>query len=192
MCKRCAPAQMLLFSAAASLLLMSGVAHAQGLNIGSGASFQLNNNILNLHCIDLTIGNGGALDLDTGALREARDFVIESGGILDAGASGLMADLGTWTNDGTVLNPDNLSVAVSNLCGVPNSVRGTGDTDGDGLTDAEEGMNDTNNDGILDFFDRAQTALAESIPALSQWGMIITAGLLVLVAVPSLRRRMRA
>jgi len=134
--------------------------------IGNGNIERLNNGVIkDINCQNYTISVGGLLDTSNGGtLREVTKFTIN--GTWDFG-SGNIKELGAWENNGNVaVKPIQTGTAqnlhFTTLCG-PISIRGTSDTDGDGISDAEEGDNavalghgitlDQDNDGIYNFLD---------------------------------------
>jgi len=126
--------------------------------IGSGA-------VKDINCQNYTITAGALLDVSGGGvLREVTTFT--NNGTWNYG-SGQILELGAWINNGTVVvKPTQTGTApnlvFTTLCG-PISVQGTSDTDGDGISDADEGDNavalghgiklDQDGDGIYNFLD---------------------------------------
>jgi CshA-type fibril repeat protein len=118
-----------------------------------------------INCQNYIIREGGLLDISNGGiLREVTK--LEINGEFDYG-SGEVKELGAWVNNGTVLATptqvgDTANLQFTTMCG-PISVLGISDTDGDGISDADEGDNavalghgitlDQDNDGIYNFLD---------------------------------------
>jgi CshA-type fibril repeat protein len=134
--------------------------------IGNGNIERLNNAVVkDINCQNYTISTGGLLDTSNGGtLREVTKFTIN--GTWDFG-SGNIKELGAWENNGNVAVKPTQTGATPNLvfttlCG-PISVLGTADTDGDGISDADEGDNavalghgitlDQDGDGTYNFLD---------------------------------------
>lgn len=134
--------------------------------IGNGNIERLNDGVIkDINCQNYTILTGGLLDTSNGgALREVTKFTIS--GTWDFG-DGQVKELGAWENNGIVVIKPTQTGATPNLqfttmCG-PISVLGTADTDGDGISDADEGDNavalghgitlDQDGDGIYNFLD---------------------------------------
>lgn len=134
--------------------------------IGDGNIERLNSGVIkDINCQNYTILEGGLLDTSNGGvLREVTQFEII--GTWDFG-SGQIVELGTWINNGTVAIKPTQTGATPNLefttlCG-PISVQGMSDTDGDGISDADEGDNavalgfgitlDQDSDGVYNFLD---------------------------------------
>ena len=137
---------------------------------------------------DVIIGNGNIERINDGATKDinCQNYTIRIGGLLDTSnggvlrevtrleingewkyGSGQIVELGAWVNNGTVASTPTQTGSVPNLefttlCG-PISVQGTSDTDGDGISDADEGDNavalghgislDQDGDGIYNFLD---------------------------------------
>ena len=134
--------------------------------IGNGNIERLNNGVIkDINCQNYTILTGGLLDTSNGGvLREVTK--LEINGTWDFG-SGQIKELGAWINNGIVaVKPTQIGVTpnleFTTMCG-PISVLGTADTDGDGISDADEGDNavalghgislDQDGDGIYNFLD---------------------------------------
>ena len=60
-------------------------AFADGLIIRDGATLTLNDATLDLNCLDLTIEDGGTLNLGSGTIAECGPFIVRSGGNLILG-----------------------------------------------------------------------------------------------------------
>ncbi len=121
--------------------------------------------VKDINCQNYTITTGALLDVSGGGtLREVTTFT--NNGTWDYGI-GSIVELGAWVNNGTVAVKPTQTGATPNLqfttlCG-PISVLGTSDTDGDGISDADEGDNavalghgitlDQDGDGIYNFLD---------------------------------------
>ena len=134
--------------------------------IGNGNIERLNDSVVkDINCQNYTISVGGLLDTSNGGvLREVTTFEIN--GEWDYGI-GQIKELGAWINNGTVaIKPTqtgtNPNLKFTTLCG-PISVLGSSDTDGDGISDADEGDNavalghgitlDQDGDGVYNFLD---------------------------------------
>jgi hypothetical protein len=65
-----------------ALLCCSPWALADGLVIHSGSTLNLNDATLDLNCMDLTIEDGGTLDLGSGRVRRLGALTVSSGGLL--------------------------------------------------------------------------------------------------------------
>jgi len=134
--------------------------------IGNGNIERLNAGVIkDINCQNYTILSGGLLDTSNGGvLREVTR--LEINGTWDFGG-GQIKELGAWINNGAVaVTPTQTGITpnlqFTTLCG-PISVLGTSDTDGDGISDADEGDNavalghgitlDQDGDGIYNFLD---------------------------------------
>jgi hypothetical protein len=134
--------------------------------IGNGNIERLNDGVVkDINCQNYTISIGGLLDTSNGGtLREVTKFTIN--GEWNYGI-GNIKELGAWENNANVANKPTQTGATPNLvfttlCG-PISVQGTADTDGDGISDADEGDNavalghgitlDQDADGTYNFLD---------------------------------------
>lgn len=65
-----------------SLSYGSKQAFADGLIIRDGATLTLNDATLDLNCLDLTIEDGGTLNLGSGTIAECGPLIVSSGGDL--------------------------------------------------------------------------------------------------------------
>jgi len=134
--------------------------------IGNGNIERLNSGVIkDINCQNYTILTGGLLDTSNGGvLREVTR--LEINGTWDFG-SGQIKELAKWVNNGIVaIKPTQTgttpNLQFTTLCGSI-SVLGTADTDGDGISDADEGDNavaighgitlDQDGDGIYNFLD---------------------------------------
>ena len=134
--------------------------------IGNGNIERLNSGVVkDINCQNYTILAGGLLDtFNGGTLREVTKF--SNNGTWDFG-TGNIKELGAWENNGHIAVKPTQTGATPNLefttmCG-PISILGTSDTDGDGISDADEGNNavalghgislDQDGDGIYNFLD---------------------------------------
>ena len=134
--------------------------------IGNGNIERLNSGVVKrMNCQNYTINVGGVLDTSNGGtLREVTKLTINGTG--DFG-TGNIKEIGVWENNGIVaVKPTQVGVSpnlvFTTLCGSI-SILGTSDTDGDGISDAEEGDNvvalghgitlDQDSDGIYNFLD---------------------------------------
>ena len=146
--------------------------HAQGVTVGAGSVVSLGNATVQLNCNDLTIRGGGTVNAQGAFLETSRHLTIQSAGILNGGSSTIQL-CGTWTNDGTFIRGDS-TVAFYSDCGVPNDVRGSSDSDGDGIPD-----------GLDPHFLISELR----VPVLDQWGVLLIGALFVVVGKLGLRRR---
>jgi len=134
--------------------------------IGNGNIENLNSAVIkDINCQKYTILTGGLLSTaNGGVLREVT--TLEINGTWDFG-SGQIVELAAWINNGTVaIKPTQTgttpNLLFTTLC-ASISVLGTSDTDGDGISDADEGDNavalghgitlDQDGDGIYNFLD---------------------------------------
>lgn len=127
------------------------------LTIGGSSGLQIRNGAtVNVNCGDVTVGSGGALDLGNGGIDNCRHFTLESGAIFidDAGSLSLN---GTWMNNSDFGLSGDSTIGFTSVCGIDNGSAGSGDTDGDGLTDDTEGAlgtnpldSDSDDDGLTD------------------------------------------
>jgi len=134
--------------------------------IGNGNIERLNDGVVkDINCQNYTIGAGGLLDTSNGGtLREVTKFI--NNGTWNFG-TGSIQELGAWENNGNVAVKPTQTGATPNLVFTalcrPVSILGTSDTDGDGISDADEGDNavalghgitlDQDGDGIFNFLD---------------------------------------
>jgi len=134
--------------------------------IGNGNIERLSSPVTkDINCQNYTIKFGGLLDTSAGGiLREVTQ--LEINGEWDFG-TGQIQEVGAWINNGRVaINPTQIgttpNLQFTTMCG-PISIKGTSDTDGDGISDADEGDNavalghgitlDQDGDGIYNFLD---------------------------------------
>jgi len=124
-----------------------------------------NGTIKDINCQNYTITSGALLDVsDGGTMRKVTTFT--NNGTWNYGTGHIIA-LSVWINNGSVATTPTQTGTTPNLkfttlCG-PISILGTSDTDGDGISDADEGDNavalgfgitlDQDNDGIYNFLD---------------------------------------
>jgi hypothetical protein len=173
---------LLLFCLISIAILMNASSVSAQLIIPNGSTHNLNGGILIMNCNDVTIQNGGVLNIDTGSIEDIRHFTIE--GTVNGGSGSILLS-GTWTNNG-IFNIGTCTVSFFDGCGVTNAVEGTGDSDGDGVSDGDEGLRDVNRDDVLDFLDPLI-----GIPSITFWGMLLMGGLLMLSGLYVLRKRTR-
>ena len=133
-------------------------ASAGGITIGSGGTIKLNGQNIMMNCSDLTVKNGGDLNLGQGLIDHCRHFKLEKGASLIDG-SGEITLCGTWTNNSTFQKSPTSTISFVPGCNVQFQVRGFGDTDGDGVSDMREAFHDANSDGVPDFLDSFLTAV---------------------------------
>ncbi|MBW1979797.1 MAG: hypothetical protein JRJ12_01105 [Deltaproteobacteria bacterium] len=62
---------------------------ANGITVGAGVTMTLNNVSLDLHCQDITIKNGGVLNMASGKIRHTGHLYTESGGTFIWGDGGI-------------------------------------------------------------------------------------------------------
>jgi hypothetical protein len=142
---------------AALVFLGGGQAWASELTVNGTPGLNVNTSTVSMNCNDVTINNGGAIDLGSGRMEQCRNFLIESGGALVDG-SGTITICGAWTNNSSFVKSSLSTIEFVSGCGVDNRVNGTGDTDGDGTADFREGLGDRNGNGIPDFLDPTYSA----------------------------------
>ena len=146
--------------------------------IGHGNIERLNAGVIkDINCQNYTIREGGLLDTsDGGTLREVARFI--NSGTWDFGIGNIKA-LSRWENNGNIAMKPTQTGAAPNLvftteCGSL-SILGTSDTDGDGISDADEGDKavalghgiafDQDGDGVYNFLDEDSDndGLADSV-----------------------------
>ncbi len=148
-----------------SVMLMSLQPIYADVVIGNGNIERLNSGVVkDINCQNYTILAGGLLDTSNGGiLREVTKLEINGEWKF---VTGQIQELGAWVNNGTVaVKPTQgagQNLQFTTLCG-PISVLGTSDTDGDGISDADEGDNavalghgislDQDGDGTYNFLD---------------------------------------
>lgn len=142
-------------------------ASAGGITIGTGGTIKLNGQNIMMNCSDLTVKNGGDLNLGQGLIDHCRHFKLEKGASLIDG-SGEITLCGTWENNCIFQKSPSSTISFVPGCDVQHAVRGSGDTDGDGVQDMQEGFHDANNDGVPDFLDSALTTIYWAPPAAIQ------------------------
>jgi type 1 fimbria pilin len=120
---------------------------ASGIIIGSGGTIKLNGQTISMNCTDLTVEDGGKLDLGQDLLDSCRHFTLETGAAFIDG-SGEITLCGTWENNSTFQKSPDSTISFVTGCDVQHYVRGSGDTDGDGVSDMQEAFHDANNDGV--------------------------------------------
>ena len=148
------------------------------ITIGNGNIERLNAGVIkDINCQNYTIRVGGMLDTsDGGTLREVARFT--NNGTWDFGVGNVKV-LSAWENNGNIAAvPTQIGVApnvvFTTQCG-PISILGTSDTDGDGISDADEGDKavalghgialDQDGDGVYNFLDEDSDndGLADSV-----------------------------
>jgi len=140
---------------------------ASGIVIGSGGAIKLNGQTVVMNCSDLTVKDGGSLDLGQGLVENCRHFTLEQGAAFIDG-SGEMTLCGTWENNSDFQISATSTIEFVPGCDVQFRVSGTGDTDGDGVSDGLESYHDANDDGIPDFLDSTLMAVYGASPAAIQ------------------------
>lgn len=134
--------------------------------IGNGNTERLNSGVTkDINCQNYMIRAGGLLDTSNGGtLREVTKFT--NNGTWNFG-TGSIQELSAWENNGNIAAKPTQTGAAPNLVFTalcrPISILGTSDTDGDGISDADEGDNavalghgitlDQDGDGIFNFLD---------------------------------------
>ena len=148
-----------------TVMLLQPVLYAD-IIIGNGNIERLNDGVVkDINCQNYTILSAGLLDTANGGiLREVTK--LEINGEWKFGI-GQIQEIGAWVNNGTVATKPTQTGMTPNLhfttlCGAI-SILGTSDTDGDGMSDAEEGdiavalghgiTLDQDNDGTYNFLD---------------------------------------
>lgn len=124
-----------------ALLLTTGafishLAVADGLIVSGGASLTLNNAVLDLNCLDLTLPEGGALDLGTGSVTDCGSLFVYSGAVLNWG----LGSIGYCVFD---TDGDGIANDLETACLDPDDA----DSDDDGISD---GLEDVNANGVVD------------------------------------------
>jgi len=148
-------------------LLYAIPAWAGGIIIGSGGAIRLNGQTIEMNCNDLTVKDAGSLNLGQGLLASCRHFSLEAGAEFIDG-SGEITLCGTWENNSSFQKGTSSIFSFVPGCDVQHYVRGSGDTDADGVSDMLEGFHDANDDGIPDFLDSTLTAVYWAPPAAIQ------------------------
>ena len=137
---------------------------ANGIIIGTGGTIKLNGQTIIMNCNDLTVKDRGNLNLGQGLIENCRHFVLEEGAVFTDG-SGEMTLCGTWENNSSFQKSATSTIDFVPGCDVQIRVKGTGDTDGDGVSDMRESYHDANHDGVPDFLDSTLTAAYWGSPA---------------------------
>ena len=124
-----------------ALLLITGVFNshlvlADGLVVSGGASLTLNDAVLNLNCLDLTLSDGGTLDLGSGSVTDCGSLFVYSGAVLNWGLGGI--GYCAFDSDGDGIFDD-----LETACLDPDDA----DSDDDGISD---GLEDINGNGVVD------------------------------------------
>lgn len=140
---------------------------ASGIIIHIGGAIKLNDQTISMNCSDLTVEDGGNLNLGQGLLENCRHFTLENGATFIDG-SGDMTLCGTWKNNSSFQKSVTSTIGFVPGCSVEFGVRGTGDTDGDGVSDRLESYHDSNDDGLPDFLDSTITTAYSMSPAAIQ------------------------
>ncbi|HHC73893.1 MAG TPA: hypothetical protein ENK78_02280, partial [Thiothrix sp.] len=100
--------------------------------LNNGATLTLNNgDIQDMNCQAVTINAGALLDLSNGGVLQEVSLLTIAG-TLNLG-TGQILKLNQWVNNGTVNNLTAANIQLSNDCGNPITIAGSGDTDGDGI-----------------------------------------------------------
>ncbi|THB81533.1 MAG: hypothetical protein D3926_01610 [Desulfobacteraceae bacterium] len=136
------------------LVLYTCPVFAGGIIIGPNSSITMNDQTIKMNCHDMTIKNGGQLNLGSGLIDRARHFTLDSGATLLDGTGEIIL-CGTWKNNSDFQKGPGSTITFAEGCNVSNRVLGSGDTDGDGVSDIMETIKDSNNDGLPDFLDNA-------------------------------------
>jgi hypothetical protein len=118
-------------------LLAQTYAYAADIEINDGMRLSVNSGSVFLLCSDITIRDGGAAVLTTGAIERAGAFNIESGGTLIDG-SGLITICDLWNNNSSFVQSETSTIAFASA--EEGEAGGTGDTDGDGVADYEDDL----------------------------------------------------
>lgn len=71
------------------MLLDISSIYADGITIGNGSSLTLNDASMNLGCLDITIEDGGTLDMGSGTITRLKYLYINSGGIFIPGTGAI-------------------------------------------------------------------------------------------------------
>jgi hypothetical protein len=100
-----------------ALVVIAGVASAQSVTVGSGASLSLSNSTFDLGCSDLVIS--GTANLGSALVTQAVDVSIPGGGTLTGGSATLDVT-GNWSRSGT-FNAGTGSVRFVDGCGTVSS-----------------------------------------------------------------------
>ncbi|MDZ7832971.1 MAG: hypothetical protein U5L07_14585 [Desulfobacterales bacterium] len=145
---------------------------ASGIIIGSGGTIKLNGQTIKMNCTDLTVEDGGNLNLGQGLIDYCRHFTLDKGAVFIDG-SGEITLCGTWENNSTFQKSSTSTISFVTGCGVEHRVKGSGDTDNDGVSDMQEGFHDANGDGVPDFLDSTLTAIYWAPPAAIQMLLLL-------------------
>ena len=145
---------------------------ASGIIIGSGGTIKLNGQTIRMNCTDLTVEDGGNLNLGQGLVDYCRHFTLEKGAAFIDG-SGEMTLCGTWENNSAFQKSSTSTISFVQGCDVQHYVRGSGDTDGDGVSDMREAFHDANSDGVPDFLDSTLTTVYWAPPAAIQMLLLL-------------------
>ena len=151
--KRLISAVMLLF-----FFFYTLTASANGIVIRTGGTLKLNGQTIRMNCNDLTVKGGATLNLGQGLIENCRHFTLEKDAVFHDG-SGEMTLCGTWKNNSSFQKSATSTIDFVPGCTVQHRVRGTGDTDGDGVSDLRESFHDANIDGVPDFLDSTLTTV---------------------------------
>lgn len=91
--------------------------------VPTGGSASLNGGSMDLGCTDVIVG--GAFDLGGGSLTNVRNVVVQSGGLLTAGA-GSITLAGDWTNQGTFnAGAGSVNFVDAPLCAASSTISGS-------------------------------------------------------------------
>ena len=110
----------------------------------------------------ITIESGGEMSI-AGATVIAQDVQLDAGASLHA--SGTLAVAGCWINESDFVQPDSLTLS-NTVCSLSqtNLATGSGDTDGDGISDRGEGSFDVNANLVADYMDPSCSVACDHIP----------------------------
>ncbi len=129
-------------------ICMADLAHARGITVTNGVRVSFNNAaIIDVHCDDISVENGGTLSLGNGQVDNCRNFTLDSGATFNDDTGTLNLN-GLWTNNTDFVKGASSTIQFNTNCGETNDATGTGDTDDDGVADQDEP--DGNGDGLPD------------------------------------------
>jgi len=63
--------------------------YADGITNGNGSTLALNDASMNLGCLDITIENGGTLDMGSGTITRLKNLHINAGGVFIPGTGAI-------------------------------------------------------------------------------------------------------
>ena len=128
------------------LLMLTASPLYAGITVSNGASIMMNDGTIVMNCSNIEIESGSTVNVGDGTIESCGDLTIDSGGQLVLSTGNIRLN-GTFTLDGTITMGTG-SIDFTDGCDETNLTGGTGDHDGDTLTNSNDP--DDDNDGMSD------------------------------------------